>query len=123
MTTKRIELRAGDAVWGTLSEDQNGVKTLDLASELTESQVDSYTGGLAPYGSDGEPLQIQQGAEYVYLNDRRGNTQLRLSIDNNNEIVDVQHPLVTLLIFVSNPGSAGSIAIKPRTLLFGFRWK
>jgi hypothetical protein len=122
MTAKRIELRAGDVVWGTLSEDQNGVKSLELASELTEEQVDSYTRGL-PYGSDGETLQIQQGEEYVCFNDRYGNTQFRLSANNKNEIVDIQHPLITLMIFRSDPGSVGSNPTKTGAFLFGFRWK
>jgi len=123
MTVKRIELRAGDVLWGSLCEDQNGEKSLDLASELTEPQIDSYSGGLAPYNSDGEPLQIQQAVEHVYLNDRHGNTHLRLRMNSNGEIVDVQHPLVSLMILLSGPGNVGSSSIQPGTLLFRFRWK
>ena len=99
------------------------MKSLDLASELTEPQIDSYSGGLAPYNSDGEPLQIQQAVEYVYLNDRHGNTHLRLRMNSNGEIVDVQHPLVSLMILLSGPGNVGSSSIQPGTLLFRFRWK
>ena len=108
---------------GNKPVDQNGVKSLDLASELTEPQIDSYSGGLAPYNSDGEPLQIQQAVEYVYLNDRHGNTDLRLRMNSNGEIVDVQHPLVSLMILLSGPGNVGSSSIQPGTLLFRFRWK
>ena len=123
MTAKRIELRAGDVVWGTLCEDQNSVKSLDLASELTEREIESYTGGLAPYDSDGEPLEVQQGVKDVYLKDRQGKTQLRLSMASNGEIVDVQHPLVSLMILPSGPGSVAINSIEPGRLLFGFRWK
>jgi hypothetical protein len=123
MTAKRIELRGGDVVWGTLCEDQNGVKSLDLAPELTEPQIDSYTGGLAPYDRDGEPLQIQQAVEYVYLNDRHGNTHLRLRMNSNGEIVDVQHPLVALMVLLSGPGNVENCSIQPGMLLFRFRWK
>jgi len=44
-------------------------------------------------------------------------------MNSNGEIVDVQHPLVSLMILLSGPGNVGSSSIQPGTLLFRFRWK
>jgi hypothetical protein len=122
-TPKPIELRAGDAVWATVCEDQDGTKQLDLVPGLTTLQIESYTGGLLPYDTDGKPLKIEQGAYHVYINDRDGNTQLKLNMDSNGEIADVVHPLVNLVIMLSGAGSAGCTPIQPADLLFGFHWK
>ena len=50
-------------------------------------------------------------------------TDLRLRMNSNGEIVDVQHPLVSLMILLSGPGNVGSSSIQPGSLLFRFRWK
>jgi hypothetical protein len=50
-------------------------------------------------------------------------THLRLRMNSTGEIVDVQHPLVSLMILLSGLGNVGSGSIQPGTLLFRFRWK
>jgi hypothetical protein len=122
-TPKPIKLRAGDAVWAIIYEDQDNTKKLDLASDLTTLQIESYTGGLLSYDTDGKPLKIEQGAYHIYINDRDGNTQLKLNLDDSGEIADVVHPLVKLVINLSGAGSVGNVPIKPANLLFGLRWK
>lgn len=122
-TQKPIKLRTANTVWATLSEDQDGTKQLDLASGLTELQIKSYTGGLGAYRSDGEPLKIERVADQVHLNDRNGITQLTLKMGRNEEVTDVRHPLVTLVIILSGAGSGPKDPIQAGTILFALRWE
>jgi hypothetical protein len=119
---KQFELRAGNGVWGTLYEDNDGTKRLDLDTGLTELQIQSYTGGLVAYVGS-EPLKIEQGPDHVNLKDSNGNTQLSLKMSSNGEISDVQHPLVTLMVVPFGTGSIGNDPSSFAQLLFGLRWK
>ena len=123
MNGQNIELRTGDALWATIHVDQGGAKILELAPELTELQVESYTGGLAPYDSAGEQLQIRQRENRIDLIDREENRRLSLDIDDDGKIIDVQHPLVILSVRLFGGGAIGDDPIKTGEPLFTFRWK
>jgi hypothetical protein len=123
MNGQSIELRAGDLLWAIIHVDQGGAKILELAPDLTELQVESYTGGLAPYDSNGEQLQIRQRENRIDLVDREENCRLTLDVNGDGKIIDVQHPLVTLSARLFGGGSTGHDPIKISEPLFTFRWK
>jgi len=123
-TSKQVQLRTGDAVWATLTEDDDGTKTLEIDPDLTELQISTYTGGLAPYDREGIPLRIEQGIENaVCLKDLNAKTRMMLRLDAKGEISDVAHPLVALVLMLAGGGSQGTEPIQAGELLFRFRWK
>ena len=123
MSKHSIELKDGYVLWAFLREDDDGSKYLDLASGITSSKIDSYTGGLAPYDSQGNPLTIGLGVSYVYINDQRGMNLLKLDMNEMGEIVDVEHPVVTLVVRLDGGGSMGNASVVAGHLLFALRLK
>ena len=122
-TSKQVQLRTGDAVWATLTEHDDGTKTLEIDPDLTELQISTYTGGLAPYDREGIPLRIEQGiGNAVCLKDLNAKTRMMLRLDPKGEISDVAHPLVALVLMLGG-GSQGTEPIQAGELLFRFRWK
>ena len=120
-----IELRLGEALWATLSEDEDGKKQLDLAPSLTSDQINSYKGGLALCDSTWRPLIIGQDVNNsVYIKDHDGNKVLMLRVGINDEIVDILHPLVKLVVVQpATRGSTGNDPARFGRLMLGLRWK
>lgn len=123
MSKQSIELRYGNTLWATLREEDDGTKHLDLEQNLTNIQIDSYLGGLALRDSKGIPLTIGRRVNKIYICDRDGNKLLKLGVDNNDEIVDVSHPVVRLVLLSVGGGSIGNDPIRFSNLLLGLRWK
>ena len=93
MKNQMIELIAGGKVWANLYEDDAGVKQLNLAPDISTSEIDSHCGGLRPYDSEGRALTIERGPSSMYIDDLDRKHLVRFRVAENDQVVDVYHPL------------------------------